>query len=416
MLPISFVKAYWPMLVFGWLMTFCSGFGQTYFMSIFGGMIRTDFGLDHSVYGFCYAVGTLSSAFVLLWAGRLIDRVPLGLFSLGTISGLVFATVVMGNTVGPISLGVAFFLLRFFGQGLMIHAAMTAIGRYFAAERGRAVSFSITGHVLGGALLPLIGVYLMTYFSWQSVWLVGGAMLAVFGAPTIWLLLRKAEYSQGTSLHPVSTTVSAAPRPATRHWTQAEVLRDPAFYIRLAVLLAPAFITTGLIFHQAHIGAQKGWSLLLIATALSAYAVGSFIATVSTGQFVDKFSARRIVPMALVPILLSCLWLPAARTAYDAFVFFGLMGLGTGLVQVLSGAIWAEVYGTQHLGAIRALAASGSVFSSGLAPGIFGFLLDRQWTADTIALSCAAYCVAASIIAGWYARSSPKGRDVSTPG
>jgi MFS family permease len=390
------------MLMFGWLMTFFSGFGQTYFMSIFGGAIRGDFALDHSSYGLCYAVGTLTSATVILWAGRLIDRVSLRLFSLATIAGLTCATVVMSQTTGAISLGIAFFLLRFFGQGLMIHSAMTAMGRYFAAERGRAVSFAITGHVLGGALMPLLGVALMSRLDWQSVWLAGGGTLILFGLPAVWWLLHRAARAPSVGNDRSSPAAAANPTstPSARHWTQSEVLRDPAFYIRLSVLLAPAFITTGLIFHQAHIGAQKGWSLLLIATSMSSYAIGSFIATLTTGQLVDMFSARRIVPMALVPILLSCLWLPFAQTSWDAFLFFGLMGLGTGLVQVLSGAIWAETYGTHHLGAIRSLAASGSVFASGLAPGIFGVLLDREWSADTLALACAAYCVIASVLAG----------------
>ncbi|MGE0766820.1 MAG: MFS transporter [Hyphomicrobiaceae bacterium] len=410
MLPVAFIRAHWPMLAYGWLMTFCSGFGQTYFMSIFGGMIRADFGLDHAVYGLCYAIATLSSAAVLLWAGRLIDRVSLRMFSLASVGGLVCATVAMGHTVGIASLVLAFFLLRFFGQGLMIHSAMTAMGRSFVAERGRAVSFSITGHVLGGALLPLAGVSLMSHLSWQQVWLAGGAALAVLGIPGILLLLQRAEPSDIVTQRAVDRSGSAPSEASVHHWTQAEVLRDPAFYVCMSVLLAPSFITTGLIFHQAYIGSQKGWSLLLIATALSAYAVGSFVATMFSGQLVDKLSARRLVPVALIPILLSCLWLPFAGTSYGAFIFFGLMGLGTGLVQVISGAIWVEVYGSRHLGAIRSLAASGSVFSSGLAPGIFGVLLDREWSADTIAVSCAAYCAAASLLAGWYLQKARIGR------
>jgi MFS family permease len=404
-LPLHFLRAHWPMLAYGWLMTFFSGFGQTYFMSIFGGLIRSDFALDHSTYGLCYSIGTLSSAVVLLWAGKLVDRISLKAFSLGTIAGLACATFVMGHIAGVIGLAIAFFLLRFFGQGLMIHSAMTAMGRHFAAERGRAVSFSITGHVLGGALLPIVGVTLIASLTWQVVWIAGGGALLLLALPAVWLLLSKADRARSAT---AGASASASARDATpqtaKHWTRGEVLRDTGFYARIAVLLAPAFITTGLIFHQAHVGSQKGWSLLLMASALSAYAVGSFTATMFTGQLVDRFSARRLVPFALIPIMLSCLWLPIAQGPHGAFVFFGLMGLGTGLVQVLSGAIWPELYGTRHLGAIRSLAAAGSVFSSGLAPGIFGVLFDRGWGAETIALVCAVYCLAASIMVGAFSR------------
>jgi MFS family permease len=111
---------------------------KTYFISNFGGVVRSDFGLSHSANGTCYSAGTLASACVLLWAGRLIDRKSLTAFSLGVIGGLAIAVTVMAGAIGALGLTLAFFALRFFGQGLMTHAAMTAMAAIFSAERGRA--------------------------------------------------------------------------------------------------------------------------------------------------------------------------------------------------------------------------------------------------------------------------------------
>jgi MFS family permease len=401
LLSFTFLRSHFPLLAFGWLMAFCSGFGQTYFISIFGGAIRADFGLDHTVYGSCYSAGTLTSAFVLLWAGRLIDRWSLMLFSLAAVGGLALAAGVMSVSQGALGLAVAFFMLRFFGQGLMSHAAMTTMGRYFSAERGRAVSFALTGHVAGGAVLPLLGVALMSFLAWRQVWLAGGLMLAAVAVPVVAFILSKAGQAHGPT--PGTATMAVASSGVTRQprdWTLGDVLGDRGVYVRLAVLLAPAFITTGLIFHQVHLGAQKGWTLPMIATALSVYALGSFVMTLATGRMVDRFGARQILPFGLVPLAVGCLMLPFLGSAIGALVFFGLMGLGSGVTSVLMGAIWAELYGTAHLGAIRAFAAAGSVFSSGLAPGIVGILMDLGWHMDAIGLACAIYCVAASILAG----------------
>jgi sugar phosphate permease len=68
------------------------------------------------------------------------------------------AAALTAGASGALILTLAFFLLRFFVQGLLTHAAMTAMGRYFSAERGRAVSIAALGHVTGEAVLPLMAV------------------------------------------------------------------------------------------------------------------------------------------------------------------------------------------------------------------------------------------------------------------
>ena len=60
-------------LAAGALLTFMSGFGQTFFISIFAGEIRAEFGLSHGEWGAIYALGTTASAIVMIWAGGLAD-------------------------------------------------------------------------------------------------------------------------------------------------------------------------------------------------------------------------------------------------------------------------------------------------------------------------------------------------------
>lgn len=117
------------------------------------------------------------------------------------------------------------------------------------------------------------------------------------------------------------------------------------------------------------------------------------------GRLIDRYSAGRLVPIVLAPMIAACLLLTQVTSVSGAIAFFILLGLGSGLTKVLMGAIWAESYGTLHLGAIRSLAASGSVLASALAPGLFGLLLDRQWTIGEISLLCAGYGAMASIAA-----------------
>mgnify|MGYP000536242770 CR=1 FL=1 len=404
MLPVDFLRNNWRLLAFGWTMMLCSSLGQTYFVSIFGGQIRAEFGLSHAAYGTCYSLGTLVSAGILMWAGRLIDRHSLVLYSVTVLIALAVAAAAITLVGGVIGLTIVFFALRFFGQGLTTHGAMTAMGRYFSAERGRAVSFAALGHVTGQAVLPLVTVAALTVLPWRTVWLIGSGALLGLAVPIVVVLLRQVSAAKPGEA-PRATTVAPMPgAEPSRDATLGHVLRDVRFYLWLPALLAPAYISTGLIFHQVHIASAKGWGLTLVASALSAFAVGSFIMMLCTGVLVDRYSARRLVPFGMVPLGAACLVLSLSEASAAPFAFFGLLGVGSGMEAVIVGAIWAEVYGVTHLGAIRAFATAMVVFASGLAPVAVGVMIDTQWSVGAIAMSCAIYCGVASILAALASR------------
>ena len=65
---VAFLKQNANWLSTGALLAFLSSFGQTYFISIFAGEIRTDFELSHGAWGGIYTLGTGASAVVMVWA------------------------------------------------------------------------------------------------------------------------------------------------------------------------------------------------------------------------------------------------------------------------------------------------------------------------------------------------------------
>ncbi len=60
--------------------------------------------------------------------------------------------------------------------------------------------------------------------------------------------------------------------------------------------------------------------------------------------------------------------------------------------------MWAEVYGTAHLGAIRSLVQALMVAISAMSPFVFGELFDVGVTVETIAAGCLAYILAATVV------------------
>jgi hypothetical protein len=52
---------------------------------------------------------------------------------------------------------------------------------------------------------------------------------------------------------------------------------------------------------------------------------------------------------------------------------------------------WAEIYGVNHLGSIKALTGSFMVFSTALATAVFGVLIDSGYSIENIAFLCSVY-------------------------
>ena len=401
MLPLSLLRAHGRLIAFGFFMCFCSSLGQTFFIALFGGEIRRTFDLSDGDFGSIYSMGTLISAAVLVWLGRLIDRVPLAAFAAATLVGLSAMCLLMGlaGTLAPqwgaVLLLPAIFGLRLFGQGLASHSAIVAMGRYFSAERGRAVSLASLGHTLGDAFLPGLVVAALAVAAWQTIW--AGAGLALLALSPLVFVLLKGQRARDAALQARRRAGFAGD--AAADWALAAVLRDSGLWLRLPALLAPSFIFTGLIFHQVHLAETKGWPLALLAGSYLVFAAASVTTLLIGGLLVDRFTARRLVTLFLAPLAMACLVLAFSDATVAVPLFMGLLGVNAGITGVLLGALWAELYGTAHLGAIRAFGQAAMVFSSGLAPAFMGVLIDLGFAIERIAAGAALYCLLAAALA-----------------
>ncbi|MBC7286095.1 MAG: MFS transporter, partial [Hoeflea sp.] len=113
----------------GFLLTFFSSFGQTYFISLSAGDIRAEYGLSHGGFGTLYMVATLASAATLPQIGKIIDRISVSATVLLAAPILALACVLMAWSTSLVLLVLAIYLLRLFGQGMFSHIAFTAMGR-----------------------------------------------------------------------------------------------------------------------------------------------------------------------------------------------------------------------------------------------------------------------------------------------
>lgn len=394
---LSFLRDNARWLAASFLLTMFSGFGQTYFIALSAGDLRAEFGLSHGELGLLYMLATLASALVLPYAGKSLDIFPVQAVAAVVITGLAVFCIMMANTASVWMVAIAFFGLRLCGQGMMSHTGITAAGRWFSARRGRAVAIASLGFPTSEAFFPIVFVTLSAMIGWRSAWMASAAVLALAALPVLFYLLARERVP--------SAAETATARPEGRQWTRKDVLRDPRFWIVNGGINAPAFIVTAIFFHQVYLVDLRGWTLELFASAFLVMAAGVVCGSLTTGPLVDRFSARVLLPFALVPMTAACLILATFHAPVAAFLFLGLSGISNGFIGTLGGAFWPEVYGSRHLGAIRSVAFSLMVFATAAGPGLVGWLIDAGVEFDHQVLAMAAYCLVFTLVLATAARA-----------
>ena len=386
MFNFQFLKSNFQYLLFGFLMTFCSSFGQTFFLGIFNPFIREDLNLSHSEFGGIYSAATLVSSLTIIWIGKKIDDFKLRNFAIFVCISLFFAAVFMSQLSSLVHLLLAIFFLRLFGQGLMSHTSSTAMARYFDKNRGKALGVAWLGLSFGEGILPGLVIFLLNYLVWKKIWITIAVFLIVFVLPLIVFLLKNFE---DNSVEQEQSKKSEN----IKNWTRQEVLKDLRFYFLLPAVLCPAFLITGIFINQIYLFENLNWGINFIAPSFTAYAIFSVISLQLSGFLIDKFSALKILPFYLIPMILGLLFSLLFKFALSPVVFFILMAITNGTSNVLLTSTWSEMYGTKHLGAIRSITVSLMVFSTSLSPFIFGYLIDFGFDAKDITLFMVIYAL-----------------------
>lgn len=373
-------------------MTFATSFGQTFFISIFAPNIMAKFDLSDGDWGSLYAIGTLFSGILMIFAGSLSDQFRVRL--LGPALMLLLACFCLAMSVNPYVglLPVIIFGLRFCGQGMLFHVAMVGMARWFSKNRGKAISVSGIGFSLGEAFLPLIIVALLHIFSWNMIWSFAALCLVIF-APLTRSLLNQ----ERNPIHAVETSESTGL--FNKHWTRGEALKDKVFWLLTPLILAPSAFGTALFFQQAHTAEVKGWKHIEYASLFPVYTFTLVISMLIAGVLIDRFGARRILPFVQLPMALGFLVLGWAPSIGWAAVAFMLLGLMQGAWSTTAITLWAELYGTRHLGAIKSAAHAIMVFGSAIGPWITGELIDKGIDFPDQTPMISAFIIAASILA-----------------
>ena len=392
MLSYKFLRENASWLLAGLLLAFGSNFGQTFFISLFGGEYRRELDLTDGEFGLLYTVATLGSAILLVNTGWIADRMPMRRLGAFVLVGLAGVCLLMSQVQNIWVFGLAIFGLRYAGQGMLSHVGVTAIARWFVASRGRALAVASWGHPIGEGLLPPTVAWLLTQMEWRSVWIVCAVFLLLGLAPLYTLVLKGERVPTGTE-----TAGKVVTGIGGKHWTRPEVLRHRVFWLLIPALMASPMIGTAGLFHQAHIAEIKGWTLLQFTSGFTTYAIVSVMFSLIFGMLLDRFSALSVLPLYLLPLATGMLVLSQFNGVWVPHVYLGMIGASAGAGGATMGAMWAELYGTKNLGSIRSLSMAAMVFSTALGPGLSGSLIDLGINFEAQAVPMALYVLAMAV-------------------
>ena len=375
-------------IIFGFIFTFFSSFGQSFFLGLFNAPIRNELGITHGQFGSIYASATICSSLLLIWIGKKIDDYRIFNYSFFVVILLFFSSLFFSLINSVFSLAIGIFLMRLSGQGLMSHTSTTTISRFFEKSRGKALSTIWFGLSTAEFILPVLMTYFFLIYSWRTVW-QGIAILIILFLPLVILKTIK-------TINLDSREIDTNPKQKKikiKSWKRRDVLKDYRFYIVSLNMLAMPWLATGIFVYQSFISESKMWAVYTIPKAFMVYSITSIITLFMSGFLVDKFTGRKLILYMNLPLLLAMFTLFQFNHEISAYVFLGLIGVSNGLANILGSSTWAEIYGVKYIGSIKALTTAFMVFSTAFGTAVFGLLIDRAFTIENIAFIGGTYIV-----------------------
>ncbi len=409
----------WVILAAGALGIVASIPGQTMGVSVFTDHLIAALQVSRVGISTAYMVGTLLSALLIPYAGKLFDRIgarltaaisafALGLFLLflafsGRLSSVLIST---GIPVFPVGIALAvmgFFGIRFFGQGVLTLASRGMVVRWFSSRRGLATGFLGVATAFGFSYAPRPLQALIDRFGWSGALIALGAFLIVVFVPFIILFFRNDPavigigIEEGLSLR--QQRVHAG-HEAEVDLRAAEARCDIRYWILILALGFWALFNTGFTFHIISIFAEVGTGTqeaLKIFLPISVISVASrFIAS----WLSDRIDLKYIVYLLTLFMVISGMALQLLGN--NPFIrYLIIMGLGItgGLFGVLNMVSWPKLFGLRYVGEVSGYAMAFVVAGSAIGPWLFSLSFRLTGGYRAAGLFSAVFCLLLLILA-----------------
>jgi len=375
-----FFKHHYKQVGFGGSLTFLSSFGQTFLISLYVPEIIKTFNIKENVFGSLYAIATVISSILLLTIGHSIDHKSVKKTTTITLIGLAISLFLLGFSHYHLSLLVLSLIgLRLSGQGMLSHISQTVMARLFVKDRGKALSISSLGFSLGEALFPIFISSFIIWWGYETTAHISAAFILLCLLALNFIPLEQFDYVNNASKAKLTTKNLIK--------DYRSILLDKKFLILMPASFSLSFTSTSVFFYQYVFVEGKGWSISLYAAFFTAYAMTRFLMSILGGVWVDKYSAKKMFRVYLIPIAIGLVPFAFMDSIIGALIFLIMAGITTGMAGTIKSATLAELYGVEKLGTIRSLFTMFMVLSTALGPFLVGLMIYWNVSFTNIMLS-----------------------------
>ena len=335
--------------------------GQTMGVSVFTESLLDALQLTRDQLSIAYMSGTIGSAFLLPWMGRLYDRVgvrPIGIISsigLGLI--LVYLSqvdrVVRFIQKDPsiyvtfIFIFFGFLLLRFTGQGILTMISRNMMMKWFERRRGLATGFSNVFVSLGFSIAPLILDSLIVSYSWRMAWIMVAVVAGIIFPIIVFIFFR--DNPEEVGLKPDGNYEMSARRQkyffaVKKQFVLKEAIRSYPFWVFSLILAMQGLYITGFTFHVVSIFEEAGLDKETAISIFQPIAVLAVFITLGSSTLADIIPLKYLLWLKGIGALLSTFGLIfLGRIDFAYYLLIIGTGIMSGLFAVLSSVTWAQV-------------------------------------------------------------------------
>jgi len=390
--------------------------GQTMGVSPFTDYLIDALGLTRVQLSAAYMFGTMASSLLLTRAGRLYDRFgaramgPAASLGLGLVLlilsradsiALFLGRVVPGIAAGASAMVVmilAFFLLRFTGQGVLTLVSTNMIMKWFDRRRGFAMGIGGVFSSLGFSAAPLLLDLLIRRFGWRGAWVVLAA--AIGGGFSVLALLFYRDNPEDCGLEADGTPRSDREhdlRRAPKQFTLEEARRCYTFWAFCLTIAVFGLYFTAMTFHIVSLFGVAGMSRVQALGIFLPAAAISVAIRLAGGWLSDRIDLKYLLIVMLVGMGISMSGMMVLAPGFAVWLVIVGNGVSGGLFGLLSTVTWPKYFGRLHLGAISGFSYSVTVFSSAVGPWVFGQSLA---VADSYRPACIGCLVMTALLLG----------------
>ena len=269
--------------------------------------------------------------------------------------------------------------------------------RWFDKARGRAMGFAYLGIGLGGALVPLLSVWLVQKYGWHNALRILGVLIIVLALPLAYFVKENPDGE-------VATTKTATPT-APIGWA----LKTKTFYLLAIGSMCSIGAVGGTNQHlKLFLSLDQQYAQTQAARVASLVLAFSLVGRLLMGWLADRYTKKYVMLLIYLLVAASIPLLFFASKPGAIYLFAIIFGIGLGGDYMIIPLMAAELFGVKVMGRLMGVILTADGVAEATVPMLVGNLRD-QTASYTVGFSVLiALALVGAIAVGWLPRPEAK--------